>query len=148
MGYPSTISFNYFIQSNWDNDMTSCRGKPLTPETKKLVVLVKQYFDRNTFKPMEPSSKRTADALGIGEATVKRIMAEYNSDPSLLDTPTKTRGRPAHAVDASNQESVRTYIRSANTKGESITLANIEDFLKERSPEKQYHSTTKLPNRR
>jgi len=53
--------------------MTSCRGKPLTPETKKLVVLVKNYFDRNKFKPMEPSTKRTADALNIGEASVKRI---------------------------------------------------------------------------
>jgi transposase len=142
MGYSSTISFNDFIQSNWENDMTSCRGKPLTPETKKLVVLVKQYFDRNKFKPMEPSSKRTADALGIGVATVKRIMADYNRDPSLLDKPTKTRGRPAHAVHASNQEAVRAYIRSANKKGEYITLAHIEEFLKEMSPENQYHSTT------
>ena len=61
--------------------MISCRGRPLTPETKKLVVSVKQYFDRNKFRPMEPSTKRTADALGIGMATVKRIMADYNHDP-------------------------------------------------------------------
>jgi len=122
--------------------MIFCRGKPLTPETKKLVVLVKNYFDRNKFKPMEPSTKRTADALSIGEASVKRIMADYNRDPNLLDQPTKTRGRPPHAVHTSNQESVRTYIRSANKKGKYITLTNIIDFLKEISPNKQYHSTT------
>ena len=136
------IFVHYLIQANWDNTMTSCRGKPLPPETKKLVVLVKKYFDRNKFKPIEPSTKRTADALGLGEATVKRIMADYNRDSRLLDSPSKTRGRPAHAVHASNQESVRAYIRSANKKGECITLANIKDLLQEISPDTHYHSTT------
>jgi hypothetical protein len=32
---------------------------------------------------MEPSTKRTADALGIGIAIVKRIMADYNHDPKV-----------------------------------------------------------------
>ena len=98
--------------------MPSSRGRALTPETKKLVVSVKQYFDRNKFIPMEPSAKRTADSLGIGIATVKRVMADYNRDPRLLDEPVKMRGRPAHAVGASYQEAVRAYIRSANKKGE------------------------------
>ena len=122
--------------------MISCRGRPLTPETKKLVVSVKQYFDRNKFKPMEPSTKRTADALGIGMATVKRIMADYNHDPKLLDEPAKMRGRPVHAVSASYQETVRAYIRSANKKGEYITLVNIRDFLKENSTGEPFHIAT------
>jgi len=122
--------------------MISSRGRPLTPETKKLVVLVKQYFDRNKFKPMEPSTKRTADALGIGMATVKRIMADYNHDPKLLDEPAKMRGRPVYAVNGSSQESVRAYIRSANKKGEYITLANIRDFLKENSTDEAFHLAT------
>lgn len=74
--------------------MTFSRGSPLTPETKRLVVLVKQYFDRSKFKPMEPSTKRTADVLGIGIATVKRIMADYNRDPKLLDEPCKDAWSP------------------------------------------------------
>jgi len=122
--------------------MTSNRGRPLTPETKKLVVLIKQYFDRNKFKPMEPSTKRTADALDIGIATVKRVMADYNRDPKLLDGPAKMRGRPAHAVSASYQEAVRSYIRSANKKGEYITLVNIRDFLKENSTGEPFHIAT------
>ena len=97
--------------------MFSRRGKPLTPKIKKIVVSVKQYFDRNKSTSREPSVKRTADAIGIGVASIKRIMADYNRDPDLLDKPTKMRGRPVYAVDISHQESVRTYIRSANSKG-------------------------------
>jgi len=122
--------------------MTSCRGKPLTAETKKLVVTVKQYFERNKFKPNEPSVKRTADALGIGIATVKRIMADYNRDPNLLDEPAKMRGRPVHALDASYQESVRAYIRSANKNGEYITLENIREFLDEITNDESFHLIT------
>lgn len=122
--------------------MTSVQGKPLTTEAKKIVVSVKQYFDRNKFKPSEPSAKRTADALGIGQATVKRVMADYNRDPSLLNEPAKMRGRPAHAVSTSHQESVRTFIRSANKNGEHITLAAIGDFLKGASDDESFHVAT------
>ena len=111
--------------------MISSRGKPLTPETKKLTVSVKKYFDQAKITPTEPSVKRTAEALGIGVATVKRIMADYNRDPSLLDEPAKMRGRPVYAVSASHQEAVRAYVRSANNEGRHITLADIQNFLKE-----------------
>lgn len=87
----------------------SCRGKPLTPEIKKLAVSVKQYFDRNKLIPPEPSVKLTANALGIGIATVKRIMADYSRDPGLLDKPAKLRGRPIYVVDDSYQETRITY---------------------------------------
>ncbi len=122
--------------------MISCRGKPLTPEIKRLTVSVKQYFDRNKLTPAEPSVKRTADAIGIGVATVKRIMADYNHDPNLLDKPTKMRGRPVHAVSASYQESVRSYIRAANNKGEHITLADISTFLEKEYADESFHKTT------
>jgi transposase len=122
--------------------MISCRGKPLTPETKKLAVSVKQYFDRNRLTPAEPSVKRTADALGIGIATVKRIMADYNRNPNLLDEPTKMRGRPVHAVSVSYQESVRSYIRAANNKGVHITLGDIRNFLQEEYSDESFHKAT------
>lgn len=122
--------------------MISCRGKPLTPETKKHVVSVKQYFDQNKLMPAEPSVKRTAEAIGIGVATVKRIMADYNRDPNLLNEPTKMRGRPVHSVSASYQESVRSYVRAANNKGEHITLADIRDFLKKEYADESFHKAT------
>ena len=55
--------------------MNSIQGKPLTLEVKRVVVSVKQYFDSIKISPKKASTKRTADAIGIGEATVKRIMA-------------------------------------------------------------------------
>lgn len=122
--------------------MFSSRGKPLTPETKKIVVKVKKYFDQNKFDPIEPSVKRTADALGIGMATVKRIMAAHNRDPKTLDESSKMRGRPAHAVNGSHQEAVRSHVRSANKNGKYITLASLRDFLKERSSGESFHMAT------
>ncbi|MBU1152716.1 hypothetical protein KKB84_01920 [bacterium] len=56
--------------------------------------------------------------------------------------PAKMRGRPVHAVSASYQEAVRAYIRSANKKGEYITLANIRDFLKVNSTDEPFHIAT------
>jgi len=50
--------------------MISSRGKALSPELKKITVSVKQYFDRMELTPTEPSVKLTADAIGIGIATV------------------------------------------------------------------------------
>ena len=122
--------------------MNSRRGSPLKPEAKKQVVSVKQYFDQKKFKPAEPSVKRTANSLGIGIATVKRIMADYNRDPKLLEEPIKARGRPSHTVSASYQETVRIYVRTANKKGEHITLANIQDLLKKSSADTLFPIST------
>ena len=122
--------------------MISSRGRPLSPETKKAVVSIKQYFDGKKLQPVEPSVKRAADALGIGVATVKRIMADYNRDPKLLDEPNRLRGRPTHAVSVTHQEAVRAYIRSANQQGKYITLSDIEGFLKNRSEDEAFHIST------
>lgn len=119
------------------------RGKPLTSEEKKLVVSVKQYFDRCSTKEIsKPSTQKAADAVGIGEATVKRIMADYNRNPSLLDQQPSVRGRRAHAVDSSYQEKVRLYVREANQKGLYITLETIRDFLQESDPKISFHIAT------
>jgi len=118
------MNFNWIV----GRGMISSRGRPLTPETKKLLVSVKLYFDGKRFKPAEPSVKRTADALDIGVATVKRVMADYNRDPKLLEESAKMRGRPVHAVSVSHQEAVRAFVRSANKNGEYITLSDIQNF--------------------
>lgn len=122
--------------------MDSRRGKPLTPEVKKLAVSVKHYFDQAELEPYEPSVNRTAAALGIGVATVKRIMANFNRDPKLLDEAAKQRGRPDYAICASHQEAVRTYIRNANIEGRHITLADVQELLKEEYGDDSFHKAT------
>ena len=122
--------------------MKSIQGKPLTLEVKRVVVSVKLYFDSIKISPKESSTKRTADAVGIGEATVKRIMASYNKDPKLLDNCIKMRGRPPHLVGETNQELVRDYVRTANKNGEYITLNDIKEFLKKNTLDESFHIAT------
>ena len=127
---------------NKEKIMNSKQGKPLTPEVKRVVVSVKLYFDSKKIKPKELSVKRTADAVGIGIASVKRIMASYNKDPKSLETPSKMRGRPAHLVGETNQEIVRNYVRTANQNGEYITLSGIKKFLIKNSLDESFHIAT------
>jgi len=122
--------------------MNSVQGKPLTSEVKRVIVSVKLYFDSIKISPKESSTRRTAKAIGIGEATVKRIMAIYNKDPKLLDNSIKMRGRPSHLVGETNQELVRNYVRTANKNGEYITLNNIKELLNNNSLEKSFHIAT------
>ena len=122
--------------------MKSIQGKPLTLEVKRVVVSVKLYFDSIKISPKKSSTKRTADAVGIGEATVKRIMASYNKDPKSLDNCIKMRGRPPHLVGETNQELVRDYVRTANKNGEYITLNDIKEILKKNTLDESFHIAT------
>ena len=121
--------------------MSYTNGKPLSPEEKRLLVSVKQYFDRNKseFGISESAAQMTADALGIGLATVNRVMANYRKDPNTINAPLQVRGHPTYSVDVSNQEAIRTYIRRANLEGRYITLESIRDFLQEKTSGKAFH---------
>jgi len=103
--------------------MSRVKGKPLSPEEKHFIVTIKGYFDRNKseFGLEETSVQLVSEALGIGLATVNRTMAAYKKDPKSIHAPLQPRGRPTHAVDASFQEIVRSYIRSANLEGIHIS---------------------------
>ncbi len=122
--------------------MSSAQGKPLTPDVKKLIVLMKHYFDRKDQKKAKSSAEHTADAAGIGVATVKRIMADYNRNPNLLDKPPSIRGHRSYAVNISHQERVRQYVRKANQQGEYITLETIRKFLQDIKPDESFHIAT------
>ena len=125
--------------------MSHAKGKPFTPEEKKFIVLLKQYFDRNQPKsgPKDSSVQMTADALEVGLATVNRVMASYQRDPQSLNTPPKPKGCPEHAISGSYQEIVRSYIRKANAEGKYITLETIANFLQDQSPQsEEFHDRT------
>ena len=100
--------------------------------------------DRNKkgFGLTESSVQLTADALEIGVSTVKRILADYQRDPSLLDKPPEPKGRPQYAVDCSHEEVVRDFIRKANQNGQFITLANIHDLIREKEAGIRFHPAT------
>lgn len=125
--------------------MTHPQGRPFTPEEKRFIVSVKHYFDRNRPESSirDSSAQMTADSLGIGIATVHRVMASYNKDPENLDTPPKPRGCPEYSIGDFYQERVRSYIRTANAEGKYITLETIAKYLQEQSPEaSEFHDRT------
>ena len=120
------------------------RGKPLEPGEKRAIVYVKQYFDRNKkeFGLTEASVQLAADALEVGVSTVKRVMADYQRDPSLLEKPPEPKGRPRYAIDSSSEAMVRSFIREANQNGRYITLSTISDFICEQHPDSHFHPAT------
>ena len=60
----------------------SFQGVEFTPDMRKMIVNVKHYFDRVKQDPSvmkeRSASQLTADALGIGESTAKKVMASFN----------------------------------------------------------------------
>ena len=120
------------------------QGKALTLEVKKTVVSVKNYFDRCKAKngSFTSSVQRTAEAMDIGVATVKRIMVDYRRDPRTLERPLCERGRKSYSIDTSFQEQARAYIRKASQNGTYITLDKIRDYLLENGTNESFHLST------
>ena len=107
------------------------RGSPLTPEFKRAIVLLKDYFDRTKDDVRERACSRTeraANALGVGLATVKRVMADYPRSPSVLERgESLRRGRPPRAIADALQTITRDDVRQANREGSHMTLAMLAE---------------------
>ncbi|MEM7422042.1 MAG: transposase [Pseudomonadota bacterium] len=110
------------------------QGSPLSPEMREVVVKLKLYFDRVRGDEQEEilqSVFRTSHALDIGIASVRRIMADYNRDPSNIKKEFLKRGRPSRAIGDNGQSLARSFIRDANSNGRHITLEVLQDYLKQ-----------------
>ena len=116
----------------------SFQGVEFTPEMRKMVVNVKQFFDslkKSTEGLKNPSTQLAASALNISESTVKVIMAAYNKKgmEGLYRSGGKRRGRPVYAIESGVEPAVRRFIRNANQKGEQVNIEIIRQFIKEGS---------------
>jgi len=114
----------------------SFQGKELTVEMKQLVVNLKLTFDEERKAHREVSTRnpavRVARGLGIGEATVKRVMAEYRRHKGIiLDGPSKARGKPEYTATPNLQPVIRSYIRSKNMLGQRVGIEKLRDYLVE-----------------
>jgi transposase len=122
------------------------QGKEFTQGMKQLVVNLKQRYDierrQKNFKAGW-AIEQTAKGLGIGEATVRRIMAEYNKNKQFIpqDRP-KARGRPEHIVPKELQTDVRRYIRSQNLRGQHVSVELVREHLYSIKPEYTFPATT------
>jgi transposase len=136
-----------FFIKQWRLIMLETSGRPLCPEERRCIVLLKEYFDRNKtmLEVRDSSAQMVADALGIGLATVDRVMANYRKDPNSIYASIPPKGRPEYALDSSLQETVRSYIRLANLEGSYITLEMIKKHLENEFKDKLqegFHTTT------
>ena len=121
------------------------QGKPLTPKEKETIVTLKGYFDRTRDDREEQASstvQRIANTLGIGIATVKRVMADYNRGVSFTDQEKVYRGRPQHALTDSMQTVTREYVRKANREGKYITLEMLCQHLEAIKPRQKFSIRT------
>jgi transposase len=111
----------------------SFQGKEFTKEMKQLVVNLKEFYDieRRQKKLQSPwATEQTAKGLGVGEATVRRIMAEYNKNKKTIpDVPVKARGKPEYVVPQGVLPIVREYIRSQNLKGLHVSVDLVRNYL-------------------
>jgi len=111
----------------------SFRGKEFTQGMKQLVINLKQFDDiesrQKKFKAVW-AIEQTAKSLDIGQATVRRIMAEYNKNKqNVPDNLPKTRGKPEYTIPQILQPFVRQYIRSQNLKGQHISVDLVRRHL-------------------
>ena len=111
------------------------QGKEFTPEMKQLVVSLKQHFDEEKKAGKAVSTKnavgRVAHGLGIGEATVKRIMATLKQKKVVV-VEEKERGKPPYRLSPNLQPVIREFIRKKNLKGQKVGAEQIREYLLEK----------------
>ncbi len=112
----------------------SFQGKQFSAEMVETVVRLKKHYDKERkagkFVSTKDATKRTANALRIGVATVKRIMARYKKDGNEVIVHIKQRpGRPPSRICPLVQPIVREFIRTENLGGRRISINKVCKFL-------------------
>ncbi|RZB33904.1 MAG: hypothetical protein SRB2_03297 [Desulfobacteraceae bacterium Eth-SRB2] len=111
--------------------MVSCRGKPLSPEIKKLTVSAKQYFDRNRRHRRASVKRRYSDA--------QQSEARYDAVDTGIDKSLKLRGRPIYAVSVSYPESSVIYSRLQTKRAYSSAVIKSTE---EEYPDQTFNKAT------
>ena len=108
------------------------QGKEFTQEMKQMIVNLKLHFDKEKkagkFVLTKNAAGRVAHGLGIGEASVKRIMAAHKQGKKY-SVEEKTRGKPPYRLSLNLQPVIREFIRQKNLKGQKIGAEQIRDYL-------------------
>lgn len=124
----------------------SFKGKEFTPGMKQLVVNLRNTYEHERYEKgfaTKWTIEQTAKGLNIGEATVRRILADYNkNNGKILDRLPKSKGRPEYTIPSELQPVVRQYIRSQNLQGKHISLERVGEHLSNIRPEYQFSTTT------
>jgi transposase len=109
------------------------QGKEFTPEMKQFVRNLKRHVDAEKragkYVSTKNAVKRVAEGLDIGEATVKRILADSASPASQVTRSPRVRGKPSYRVPQNLQPVIRTFVREKNLQGQNIRVDDIQRYL-------------------
>jgi len=110
------------------------QGKAILFEQKQYIINLKKSFDlerkKGSVVPTKDSIGRIAKCLYIGRRTVENIISEYNKNGQILaKTPPKTRGKPPLKISGDLIPFIRQHIRSANLKGQHVSVRNVRSWL-------------------
>ncbi|KPA09264.1 hypothetical protein MHK_010534 [Candidatus Magnetomorum sp. HK-1] len=110
----------------------SFQGKEFGPEMIQMIVNLKHHYDEEKkagkFVSTQNSLKRVSIGLGIGEITVKRIMADYNKGETKKYL-SSDRGKPPYRLSDNLQVVIREYIREKNLNGQKVTADQLREAL-------------------
>jgi len=110
---------------------------PLTNNERHMIVSAHKYFSgaQQGTKQRErlPLRKQVAVALGIGEATVGRVVSDWNCRNDGLFTPHETLGRPITKPDDNIAELIRNFVKTANLSGAPLSTPILRQKLSEHS---------------
>ena len=112
----------------------SFQGKQLSADMVEMIVRLKKHYDKERkcqkFVSTKNPAGRTATSLGMGVATVKRIMSEYKrSGEKVVVHPIDRPGRPPNQICNNIQPIVRQRIRSENLLGRRVSIEKLRKFL-------------------
>jgi transposase len=109
------------------------QGKEFTPEMKQIIVNLKLHFDAekraSKFVSTKNATARVAHGLGVGEATIKRIIAAHKQKRHDDEVEIKERGKPPYRLSMNLQPVIRELIRKKNLKGQKIGAEQIREYL-------------------
>ena len=112
----------------------SGKGHAISIAEKKIVVNIKHYFDKekilkpqNTKLKQKSSVSLTASATKFSEISVKRIIAEYNKEKTLL--PPLPKGSNPHAINECVKTICQDIIRSYNIRREHLSIRLLVGIL-------------------
>ena len=109
----------------------SQQGKQFTPEAIEMIINLKQHFDLerksgrvvSTRNPMN----RAATGLGVGLATVKRVMARH-SRSETTGQPCRP-GRPPDSLGEGMETVVRKFVHAENLSGRRVSIERVRWHL-------------------
>jgi transposase len=109
------------------------QGKTIDRRERELIVQLKEHFDFEKLKgssvsTLDPTG-RVAQALGLGERTVKEIVSTYRKTGKVAEPDWAAKGKPPYRIQPALETVIRNQIRLLNRQGTHVSLRGLSNWL-------------------